>query len=295
MDKPKKRKSMKRRRNGRLIASDKNYMSYDKASTFVKALKIKTAKEFQDWASGKITLAKTRSENFPSNPHQVYAGRGWEGFGKFLGTGRQANMRRKFLPFEEARAFAQSLQLASFQEWRDFSSGKIMGIERPANIPSNPQLTYKGKGWVSMPDWLGNGRTSYTIESRFWKFEIAREYARSLKLKNFNEWRAYVGGKLPEHGYRPFCLPSLPNTTYKEHGWVNYADWLGSEDQSPFHQTFLRYEEAMDLVWKLRVKSIKEYHDHLDRDPVLAKLLPRSPDKAYRGEGYKGFREYVGI
>ena len=283
----------KRRKSSLKATTGIDFVTYDEAKAFVKGLRIKTAQQHQDWASGKIQLSEARPTNIPSCPHQEYAGYGWKGYGDYLSTGRVSNSNRVFLSFKKAREFARDLQLASGAEWREYSAGRLGGLLRPDNIPSNPQLTYKDKGWIGMPDWLGNGNTSYTIESPFWDFERAREYASSLRLKNFTEWRAYVSGDLPEHGRRPRLLPSLPNTTYKGKGWINYADWLGSGDQSPFHQDFLPFEEARDLVWKLRVESIDEYHQIL-MDSELAKLLPRSPDKVYKGKGWKGLYDYLG-
>ena len=47
--------------------------------------------------------------------------------------------------------FVQLLGLKSVKEWKEWSKSG----QRPSNIPSNPDQVYRGKGWVSMPDWLG--------------------------------------------------------------------------------------------------------------------------------------------
>ena len=63
----------------------------------------------------------------------------------------ETTTRRQFLPFEEARKFAQILKLNSRYEWSEFvKSGKLS-----ADIPAGPSNTYKGKGWVGVGDWLG--------------------------------------------------------------------------------------------------------------------------------------------
>jgi len=56
-----------------------------------------------------------------------------------------------FLPFEQAKLYVHRLgfeRTAQWQEWKQ--QGK-----RPSFIPSNPDKTYSGKGWVDWHDWLG--------------------------------------------------------------------------------------------------------------------------------------------
>ena len=62
----------------------------------------------------------------------------------------------RFLSFDDARAVVRRLGLKSRRAWMRWNrSGK-----RPRNIPSNPDQTYGGKGWVSWLDWMGYiGRT----------------------------------------------------------------------------------------------------------------------------------------
>ena len=57
----------------------------------------------------------------------------------------------KFLSFDAARTFVRALKMWGVKEWLEYSkSGK-----RPPNIPGNPDKTYRGAGWISMPDWMG--------------------------------------------------------------------------------------------------------------------------------------------
>ena len=73
--------------------------------------------------------------------------------GDWLGTGRIADHLKEFRPFHEARAYAESLGLRDQKEWVAFAkSGK-----RPADVPSNPQSTYRASGWRGYGDWLGTG------------------------------------------------------------------------------------------------------------------------------------------
>jgi hypothetical protein len=44
--------------------------------------------------------------------------------------------------------------LKTTAEWREWCRNG----SRPKDIPSNPNLSYQGKGWISFGDWLGTGR-----------------------------------------------------------------------------------------------------------------------------------------
>jgi very-short-patch-repair endonuclease len=59
---------------------------------------------------------------------------------------------REWRPFVKARAFARKLRISTQLQWHQWAKSP----ERPADIPSNPQRTYRGKGWTNWGEWLGN-------------------------------------------------------------------------------------------------------------------------------------------
>ncbi|MDC0323717.1 hypothetical protein OAM21_00825, partial [Verrucomicrobia bacterium] len=96
-------------------------------------------------------------------------------------------------------------------------SGKL-----PADIPANPESTYKGKGWTGFGDWLGTGNIA-SHRRQYRNFNAARVFARSLNLKSGSEWRVFCkSGKLPDD------IPATPDRTYKDKGWKGIRDWLGT-------------------------------------------------------------------
>ena len=70
-------------------------------------------------------------------------------------------------------------------------------------------------------------------------FLEARTFARSRKLKSLKEWNPFVSsGKLPSN------IPADPAHAYANQGWVNVADWLGTENR------VRSYEDARAFVRK---------------------------------------------
>ncbi len=68
--------------------------------------------------------------------------------------------------------------------------------------------------------------TKKTFKLKFRDFVAAREFARSLKLRNRKEWDLWCSTNLST---KPKDIPILPNVAYKNIGWISYDDWLGAD------------------------------------------------------------------
>ena len=135
--------------------------------------------------------------------------------GDWLGTG---NIRKKnFLPFEDARKFARKLKLSGSEAWRKWRNSG----ENPDDIPSSPAITYKDC-WISWGDFLGTENVA-NQNRNFLPFGKARKFARNLKLNRKTAWVEWC-----KAGKKPDDIPSNPNKTYKDSGWVGIRDWLGT-------------------------------------------------------------------
>ena len=115
---------------------------------------------------------------------------------------RELSMKKQFRDFESAREFARALNLKGYREWHEYcKSGN-----KPGDIPTTANITYKNQGWIEFGDWLGTGTTK-----NFRPFAEAREFVRSLNLKGHKEWQEYCAS-----GNKPGDIPSAPWYTYKE-------------------------------------------------------------------------------
>lgn len=65
-------------------------------------------------------------------------------------------VRGKFRSFEEARKYARALGLRSAKEWKAYARGMLDGFgTKPTDIPIDPAITYRHKGWCGWDYWLG--------------------------------------------------------------------------------------------------------------------------------------------
>jgi hypothetical protein len=101
---------------------DKLKLPYEEARAFVRALGLKSVKEWTTYCrSGK------KPTNIPRAPHMAYAGKGWADWPDWLGTERKPEM----LSFKKARAFVRARRLKGQKEWRAYCRSD----KKPAKIP----------------------------------------------------------------------------------------------------------------------------------------------------------------
>jgi hypothetical protein len=190
-------------------AQHKDMLPFAAARAIVRKLKLKSQKEWNAWSK-----SGQRPSTIPSLPPKTYRDDGWISWPDWLGYKGQA--RGKMLPFAVARAIVRKLNLKNQKEWFAWSKSG----QRPSNIPGNPHKVYRDDGWISTADWLGyEGRA---LPGNMFPFAVARAIVRKLKLKNQKEWVAWR-----KSGQRPSNIPSNPDKTYRDDGWISWPDWLG--------------------------------------------------------------------
>ena len=279
--------------HGKYLLEGKGRLSFEEAREYVRKLNI-------PGLNGWIAYCKSgkRPANIPASPHTAY--KGWQGYGDFTGTGKKRHT--KFLPFEEAREFARSLDLFTVASWEKFAKSD----ERPKNIPYSPDQTYKGK-WRGWKDWLrktdeiisehlvsiDDTEVSKAIDSEIDKigseyhpYEQAREFVQKLGLKGQKEWFAYA-----KSNDRPKNIPSTPWNVYHE-SWTGFADWLGTTRIRP--TSFLPFEEAREFARKSGVKTQNEWYEFVTsgKKPIG---IPAQPDSYYEKTGeWTNWHDWLG-
>ena len=256
----------------------RQYKEYNDALKFVHSLNFSSTKEWFDYCE-----SGNKPNDIPVLPYKTYKSKGWTFWGEWLGTMRLGNQSRVYLPFTEAREFVRQLKLSNEKEWKDF----CVSGNKPDNIPAKPYRNYKHLGWIGLGDWLGTNRISNTNKV-FLPFEEARHFARQLKLQGVKEWRHFCNSDS-----KPDNIPTSPNQTYKNTGWIDFGDWLGTNRISNGNKVFLPFEEARSIVHLLNLKNQKEWHEYAKSNNRKAEI-PTSPQTKYRDSGWISWGDWLG-
>jgi hypothetical protein len=251
---------------GNICNRNKKYFTYVKAKKLVHKLNLKSSSEYQK----EYRLGNIPSE-VPFYPSQAYKNKGWENWGKFLGTNRVADQLREFKEFNDARNFVRKLEIKSPNDWLVYCKSG----QKPNDIPANPQNTYKNKGWICKEDFFGSRLTYLTF------FE-AKEYVQKLMISNSKEWRKFC-----KSGKKPKNIPSDVAKIYKNDGWNGMKDFL-----SPQYK-YLDYERAKKIVDKFKITSQKEWIAFC-KSGKKPNNIPTSVANVYKNKGWKNWGEFLG-
>jgi superfamily II DNA or RNA helicase len=224
------------------------------AREFVHKLGIKNSKEWQEFCK-----SKNKPSNIPNRPDSTYFNSGWIGWGDWFGTGRLANFNREFKEFNKAKEFVNSLNLKSSDEWVKYTKTNKF----PVDLPTTPSNTYKGKGWISMGDWLGTGRIA-DQHKEYLSFEDARDFVMKLNLNNQEEWVNYVNKNKIQN------IPKRASQTYENKGWAGWKDFLGTTNSKKYQP----YEKAKEWALLNNIVTKKKWKESQLRQD----FFPINPD-----------------
>ncbi len=206
---------------GKKMWAPSNWRSFVEARYFVRQLNLNNQKEWKVYCQGKLPRLPPRPADIPSTPWEAYKSE-WISIADWLGSGYIATRKRSMRPFEDARAFACTLGLRSYEEWKEYCKGKLPNLPaRPTDIPVNPHIYYRYQ-WKGSRDWLGTKMLARR------PFASARAFARRLNLGSKEQWLKYCAGEFPQLPQKPADIPSSPAVVYKQSGWISWGDWRGT-------------------------------------------------------------------
>ena len=283
-------------------ATKKKILPHDEARVHASSLGLTSGDEWRMYARKGIDGKPPMPANIPRNPMQVYRNRGWVNWAHWLGI-EQATMGSRndgadLLPFEEARAFARSLNLSGQRAWRQYCTGKLAHLPpRLAGVPAGPEHYYQGQGWLGYGDWLGTGNVPIRRKS-YRPYVSACGFTRSLGLKSHGDWIKYARGQLAGYETMPEDIPRNPNQAYATDGF-KWSDWLGVElpHRAPQKSRFRDFISARAFVHELGLQSSTEWARYLKGEfptkEVRPTDIPRHPANAY-GELWNGWGDWLG-
>ena len=83
-------------------------------------------------------------------------------------------------------------------------------------------------------------------------FTEARKFVHKLELKNRDECSIFC-----KSGKKPDDIPSYPAGVYKNKGWKNLGDWLGTGMIAYQNREYKSYEDARKFVRSLKLSGRK--------------------------------------
>ena len=255
-----------------------NWMPFEEAREYIHKLNLQSSGSFKSLAKKGGILP-----NIPHRPDYIYKNSGWINWGDWLGTFYIADQHKIYREFREARLFVRSLKINNRPEWSEYcKSGN-----KPDDIPSSPERTYKNKGWNGLGDWLGTGRIAPQKMS-YRPYKEASKFVQRLKLKSGKEWRSYC--KLEK---KPEDVPADPRNVYKHKGWTTMGDWLGTDKVADQNRIFSDFKDARKFVRSLNLNTLKDWQEY-KRKGNRPKNIPGNPNRTYRNKGWKSWGDWLG-
>ena len=281
------------------------WMDFREARVYARSLGLSSQ---QEWVAFIRRSGNTLPVNIPFHPDETYRLLGWQGWDDWLGAGGktggtndnpvllkqtgpdlwQSAPANPYLPFHEARAMARSYGFEYREEWEAWVNGRFP--RRPpltAYIPANPDFIYRYTGWKNWSDWLidPGQKKEYT------DFTVARQFVRSLRLRNKEDWRHYIRSGDPLHHKYSIHLPDNPQLEYGGRGWEDWDDWLGNRIR------YLSFEAARRYVHSLRLENETQWRKFCAEIPEgnpAAEGIFTYPELAYSEEGWQGWDHWLG-
>lgn len=257
--------------NGNIHFSKKERLRYQEAKELIRSLGISSLNDY-------LNIKEKSQLGLPSNlkPYYQYQ-KEWVSYRDFFGVNYRGI---EILSFNAARKLVQELNIRKIKDYRNLG----MDFFRSKGLPSNPDKKYQAEGWNGWSDFFGVEKFNSEIE--FLSFEEARKIVHQQKFNSRTEWNTW------SKTHRPQSIPSVPQNTYRENGWISWNDWLNIELIATQKIKFLPFHEARQLVRGLNLNTQGEYKNY-----VRAKsdsMLPSNPSRTYKNSGWESWGDWLG-
>jgi superfamily II DNA or RNA helicase len=182
--------------------------------------------------------------------------------------------------YQEAKKTVQYLKIQSGSQYENLYNLKKI----PLDLPAAPAFYYKNKGWKTWGEFLGTGRIADQLKD-FVNFNELRKIVRQLKFKNSAEYvKNYK--KIRHHKQIPYA----PNVTYKNKGWINWANFLGTNKLQNID--YWSFEKSKKYIKKFNLRNQSDWYKFCKNSKPIN--IPSHPHVIYKNKGYKDLGHFIG-
>ena len=191
-----------------------------------------------------------------------------------------------YKPYDEAKKW---VHLQKFKTQIDFLEKKGLKIFKekkwPLDIPRAPSTVYRQE-FRSWGDWLG---TNSIWEG--YKRDLYLTYKKAkMKIQN-NKIQNNIDYLKWHKKNKPSDLPANPAGFYKNFGWTNWGDFLGTGRQH--HKKYKEYKLARKFVHTLNLKKQLDWYNYINKHN-LPNDIPKYPQSSYQNIGWVDWGDWLG-
>ena len=187
--------------------------------------------------------------------------------------------KKEFLPFEDFQQEAQSLYLGEgdVQRWY------WQEYKNHPNWPSNPNRTYKDKGWEGLSELVGKENR---LKKEYPIFKDFQQEVRSLYTRE-GDVAVWYRQEYKNHPNWPFS----PDMIYKNKGWEGWSELVGKENKlKKEYPIFKDFQQEVQNLYLGEMNVEKWYWQEYKKHPNW----PSQPYKIYKNKGWEGWPELIG-
>lgn len=193
----------------------KKNLSYTESKKYFSDLNIKITSP-KDW----LEFYERENPPIPRDPERFYRKKkqysGNDFWNDWIDLSKFKSKRKTVIPFENALFKIRSCNITG--GWNGYK--KWFKEFFPNDLPLNPNVVYKDKGWEDIYHWLGEDKLS-NYNRTFLSYEEIKCCVHKFKFRYESEWIAFT--KTDDF---PNNFPVGPETYYKD-GFKGWADFLG--------------------------------------------------------------------
>jgi hypothetical protein len=178
-----------------------------------------------------------------------------------------------YLSYNEAREYIKQYNIRCYQDWLQL----VMNARNPnntsafipSNIPDNPHVVYiMDDSWCHWGHFFNikerevKLKTYHIHKDKYLSYEEAKEFAHTLKLAGYYDWKLYTDCPKARDYYnkagdvcakKPITIPVKVKTHYMQTGeWVSWPDFLGYEEKVK-----IPLETLQQLAFENNITTIK--------------------------------------